>query len=100
MYSGQYQNETGSDGIGDTPYVIDANNQDNHPLMRPASPIPGDVNSDGVVDIFDIGYVSAHWYPGPPTGPSGYDANADINGDGAIDIFDIGITSANWGQSW
>jgi parallel beta-helix repeat protein len=26
-------NGTGSDGIGDTPYVIDANNTDNHPLM-------------------------------------------------------------------
>jgi parallel beta-helix repeat protein len=33
LYSGQYQNVTGSDGIGDTPYVIDANNRDNYPLM-------------------------------------------------------------------
>jgi len=33
FYYGQYQNETGSDGIGDTPYVIDANNTDRHPLM-------------------------------------------------------------------
>ena len=32
-YSGQYQNETGSDGIGDTSYTIDVNNQDNYPLM-------------------------------------------------------------------
>ena len=32
-YSGPYQNETGSDGIGDTPYVIDENNQDNYPFM-------------------------------------------------------------------
>ncbi len=35
LYSGPYQNETGSDGIGDTPYVIDENNQDNYPLMHP-----------------------------------------------------------------
>ena len=34
-YSGPYQNETGSDGIGDTPYVIDEDNQDNYPLMYP-----------------------------------------------------------------
>jgi parallel beta-helix repeat protein len=34
-YSGPYQNETGNDGIGDTPYVIDANNMDNYPLMKP-----------------------------------------------------------------
>jgi len=32
-YSGPYQNITGSDGIGDTPYVIGENNQDNYPLM-------------------------------------------------------------------
>ena len=34
-YSGPYQNETGSDGIGDTPYVIDENNIDRYPLMNP-----------------------------------------------------------------
>jgi parallel beta-helix repeat protein len=32
---GPYQNETGSDGIGDTPYVIDGNNRDKFPLMKP-----------------------------------------------------------------
>jgi len=32
---GSYQNETGSDGIGDTPYIIDENNTDNYPLMKP-----------------------------------------------------------------
>ncbi|MDH5779183.1 MAG: PQQ-binding-like beta-propeller repeat protein [Candidatus Bathyarchaeota archaeon] len=35
FYSGPYQNETGSDGIGDTPYVIDDYNQDNYPLIHP-----------------------------------------------------------------
>ena len=34
-YSAPNQNETGSDGIGDTPYVIDANNTDRYPLMGP-----------------------------------------------------------------
>jgi parallel beta-helix repeat protein len=33
LYSGQHQNVTGSDGVGDTPYVIDANNTDDYPLM-------------------------------------------------------------------
>jgi len=33
LYGGPYQNETGSDGIGDTPYIIDENNTDNYPLM-------------------------------------------------------------------
>jgi parallel beta-helix repeat protein len=34
LKSGQYQNVTGSDGIGDTPYVINANNTDHYPLMN------------------------------------------------------------------
>jgi len=35
FYSGSYQNETNSDGIGDTTYTIDDNNVDNYPLMMP-----------------------------------------------------------------
>jgi peptide/nickel transport system substrate-binding protein len=33
LYSGPYQNETGNDGMADTPYVIDESNIDNYPLM-------------------------------------------------------------------
>jgi parallel beta-helix repeat protein len=33
--SGPNQDQPGSDGIGDTPYVIDANNRDRYPLMKP-----------------------------------------------------------------
>jgi len=32
-YSGPYQNETGDDGIGDTPYLIDGSNTDGFPFM-------------------------------------------------------------------
>jgi parallel beta-helix repeat protein len=35
LYSGPYQNETGSDGIGDITHVIDANNKDHYPLINP-----------------------------------------------------------------
>ena len=35
LYSGPYQNETGCDGIGDTPYIINGTNQDNYPLIHP-----------------------------------------------------------------
>jgi parallel beta-helix repeat protein len=35
FYNGPYQNETGSDGIGDTKYTIDVNNVDKFPLMAP-----------------------------------------------------------------
>lgn len=33
------QNQTGSDGIGDTPYVIDMNNTDRYPLMTEYIPV-------------------------------------------------------------
>jgi len=35
MYSGEYQNETGSDGIGDSPYgILFYENMDNYPLKK------------------------------------------------------------------
>jgi len=43
---GPYQNETGSDGIGDAPYIIDENNRDNYPLMKPYA------------GLYDIGITS------------------------------------------
>ncbi len=51
LYSGQYQNVTGSDGIGDTPYVIDANNTDFYPLM-------GGFSDFNVVQGVDVQVVS------------------------------------------
>jgi len=35
LYRGPCQNETGSDGIGDTPYVVNEDNIDEYPLMKP-----------------------------------------------------------------
>jgi parallel beta-helix repeat protein len=35
LYSGSYQNETGSDKIGDTPYYVSTGSQDRYPLMNP-----------------------------------------------------------------
>jgi len=58
--------------------------------------IPGDVNADGIVDVLDVSGISAHWYPGPPVGPLGYDQNFDINGDGSVDIVDLAKVSAYW----
>jgi hypothetical protein len=50
--------------------------------------LPGDVNDDGFVDIFDVNLVSSHW---GETGPVG-----DANGDMTVDIFDVNLISANW----
>jgi parallel beta-helix repeat protein len=38
---GPSQDHPGSDGIGDAPYVVDSNNQDNYPLMNPWTPLAG-----------------------------------------------------------
>jgi parallel beta-helix repeat protein len=38
-FKGPNQNIPGSDGIGDTPYIIDADSQDGYPLMQPYKPL-------------------------------------------------------------
>ena len=35
FFRGSHQNETGSDGICDAPYIIDSENRDKYPLMKP-----------------------------------------------------------------
>jgi Dockerin type I domain/PEP-CTERM motif len=52
----------------------------------------GDVNNDGVVNIFDINMVSSNWSPKP--NPDLY--AGDANNDGVVNIFDINLISANW----
>jgi len=63
--------------------------------------IPGDVNRDRIVDVFDILIIK--WCrSGPPPGPGGYeyDIDVDINNDGTIDVFDILIAKKHLGESW
>jgi parallel beta-helix repeat protein len=40
-FSGPYQNQTGSDGIGDTPYVIDVSNRDRYPILVSSTTVTG-----------------------------------------------------------
>jgi hypothetical protein len=68
-------------------------------MQRPADWIVGDVNYDGKVDVLDAATISAHWGPGPPLGPLGYDPSADINNDGVINVSDAALVSAHWGQT-
>lgn len=39
FYSGPYQNETGTDGIVDIPYILDGNNRDRYPIYRAHPPV-------------------------------------------------------------
>jgi parallel beta-helix repeat protein len=96
LYSGPYQNITGSDGIGDTPYVIDENNQDGYPLMQLYVPLLGDLNLDRKVNILDaIEAASAFGsYPGHPK----WNEQADVNQDGVVNILDVIILANNFGK--
>ena len=208
LYCGSYQNETGSDGIGDSPYVIDYNNIDHFPLTEPwtapdlavakmntsktgctplptvcqnytvtvhaeientarivqsiklrvyanetlikefedtyvlngtsmafilewdthgfgkgnytlsavVEPVPeeintlnnildcwiiitspGDINADGIVDIFDIATVALA-FGSTPSEPN-WNPVADINNDGTVDIFDIVVVAIHFGET-
>ena len=87
------------DGDGVTDLAVGAYKDDTvdsdggavHILFLKPAVLLGDVNHDGVVNIFDINLVSSHW---GETGPLG-----DANDDHIVNIFDINLISANWSPS-
>jgi parallel beta-helix repeat protein len=95
LYSGLYQNMTGSDSIGDTPYIIDENNQDRYPLGVFGAHL-GDLNLDKTVDISDA-ILAASAFGSSPGHPN-WNSLADLNQDNIIDIFDIIILANNFGK--
>jgi len=86
------------DGIGDTPYVIDANNLDYYPLIQPHTDILGDINDDRKVDMRDVSYV-ARRFMCVPEDPL-WDPSADLNGDGKINMIDIGTVAKHFGEHY
>lgn len=55
--------------------------------------IPGDANSDGRVDVGDLGILAANYGGTEKTWAQG-----DFNSDGRVDVGDLGILAANYGQ--
>jgi hypothetical protein len=49
---------------------------------------PGDITSDGKVNISDLAVLLSHWQTN--------DAGSDLNNDGNVDIFDFSILLFNW----
>jgi hypothetical protein len=61
--------------------------------MQAKSLILGDANSDGMVDVGDLGILAANY------GGSGKSwAQGDFNGDTLVDVGDLGILAAHYGQ--
>ncbi len=63
------------------------------------APIRGDINGDGIVDIFDMVIVATAFGsrlsdPSPP-----WDQRADLNNDSKIDILDAVILAVNFGTT-
>ena len=59
---GPNQDHPGSDGIGDTPYIIDSNNQDNYPLMNPWTPPAG--HNVAIISVISAKTVIGQGYSG------------------------------------
>jgi parallel beta-helix repeat protein len=98
-YHGGSQDVPGSDGIWDSAYEIDADNQDTYPLVEPWSPskLEGDVNGDGVVWLMDLSIVGLaygcfHWMPC-------YNRTADLNYNGVVDGQEVAIVTYHWGET-
>jgi parallel beta-helix repeat protein len=96
LYHGFYQNESGSDGKGDTPYVIDANNSDRYPLVQPYKLLIGDLNGDDQVNMMDISVV-AKAFGSMPRHPR-WNPIADIDKDGYVDMRDVSVVAKNFGK--
>jgi parallel beta-helix repeat protein len=87
-----------SDGIGDTPYVIDANDRDHYPLMNPYW-IPADVNHDLIVNIFDVVKITGA-YGATPASPN-WNPHADIAEPfERVDIFDVVLCTSHYGKKY
>jgi parallel beta-helix repeat protein len=99
-YLTKYPNATeiDSSGVWNTPYIINMNDADHYPLMNLWVRLPGDINSDGIVDIYDA-ILLANAYNSTP-GKANWNPNADINGDNIVDIYDAILLASHYNQHY
>lgn len=97
-FSGVDQNITGSDGIGDSPYIIDDLNKDKYPLMREwRKTLPMDLNKDGVINMLDLWFVARAFHSKP--GDQNWNPNVDLDGNGVINIIDLTLVALQYGKT-
>jgi hypothetical protein len=64
-------------------------------LFALSIPLLGDINADGIVDIYDAIMVASAF--GSKPGNKNWNPKADINHDGVVDIYDALIMAKNYG---
>jgi parallel beta-helix repeat protein len=101
LYCGLGQNETGSDGIGDAPYIIDISNVDHYPfvnpLVIPPTTLAGDVNGDGNVSLADLTSLALAY--NSKLGDSNWNPMADLAAPyGIIGLTDVVTLATHYGQ--
>lgn len=90
--------DSNGEGIGDTPYFIDENNQDNFPLIGPYW-TSADINHDLEVDIYDVVTACAAYTSTPSS--QNWNCHCDISEPyGVIDIFDIVMICSSYGEEY
>lgn len=52
--------------------------------------LPGDVNGDDQVDVFDLAYIGNRYQTSNP--------QADVNGDGQVNVFDLSLAATHYGK--
>lgn len=57
------------------------------------TPLPGDANKDGVVDLLDLDILGTNF----GSSPAGF-MDGDFNGDGTVDLLDLDILGSNFGN--
>jgi hypothetical protein len=80
------------------PLEEEINIMDNNMTIYVFITIPGDLNGDKAVDIYDAIILAGHF--NLDRYHVLWDSNIDINDDGFVDIFDALILAANYGKSW
>ena len=112
LYCGAHQNLNGSDGIGETPYIIEELGgetyyMDRYPLMETWTPswepipplLTGDINYDGKVDIYDIVYMASIY--GCKEGDLDWNPFADLAPQwGVINIYDLVTCTYHYGETY
>jgi len=76
-------------------HMIEVKREEDALTPTPPSLVEGDLNNDGVVDIFDLVIVGSCF------GQEAVEdcARADANGNGVVDIFDLVLVGGNFGTS-